>query len=74
VAFQLFDDGENEVNSVSMQLTELGMECLLPPGFRGFLRVQLEGYNTYEVEIDNDVEGVFIDRTASLELMMERIE
>ena len=74
VAFQLFDEDENEVNDVAMKLTELGMECLLPPSFQGLLRVQLEGYYTHEVEIDNDMKGVFRDRTIVLEMMMERLE
>ena len=36
--------------------------------------VQLEGYYTHEVEIDNDMKGVFRDRTIVLEMMMERLE
>lgn len=73
VDIQLFDNEHNEI-TVAHFLRDERVVYPLPPNFHGLLRVQLEGYDTQEVSIDNDMEGRFGNSLFVREFTMVRIE
>ena len=73
VDIQLFDNEHNEI-TVAHFLRDESVVYPLPPNFHGLLRVQLEGYDTQEVSIDNDMEGRFENVMFAREFTMVRIE
>lgn len=73
VDIQLFDNEHNEI-TVAHFLRDESVVYPLPANFHGLLRVQLEGYDTQEVSVDNDMEGRFWDVMFAREIAMVRIE
>ena len=73
VDIQLFDNEHNEI-TVAHFLRDESVVYPLPANFHGLLRVQLEGYDTQEVSVDNDMEGRFWDVMFAREITMVRIE
>jgi hypothetical protein len=73
VNIQLFDEEHNEI-TVEHFLRDEAVVYPLPPNFHGRLRIQLEGYDTQEMSIDNDMKGRFGNMVFAREIAMVRIE